>query len=51
MRNFDNHLSRLASVVDLDNPDRLNIYKKSGQTHFLIFFGSRRALFFMAKIL
>ena len=43
MGNFDNHPPRHASVGDLNNPDRLNVYKQGGKSGFLdYFFGSRR---------
>lgn len=46
MGNFDDHPPRHASVGDLNNPDRLNVYKQGGKSSFLdYFFGSRRVCF------
>jgi len=46
MGNFDNHPPRHASVGDLNNPDRLNVYKQGSKSGFLdYFFGSRRVYF------
>lgn len=49
MGNFDNHPPRHASVGDLNNPDRLNIYKQIGKSSFLDFFFGSRKVFFTAK--
>ena len=49
MGNFDNHPPRHASVGELRNSDRFNIYKQGSKTSFLDYFFSSRRVYFTCE--